>query len=136
MGHLISNAVDALGNQPRSVTVELGRYEPKGEQDDGLVSIQHIRLAVVDTGCGMDEQTRLRSLDPFFTTKEVGKGAGLGLSVVYGIVRNMGGAVRIRSDVGKGTNVEVFFPGVPEATDATKAANLRSTPRPSTAVPS
>ena len=116
LGHLVSNAVDAIGEGTGSVTIELAPYEPKSEQDERFLPIRHIRLGLVDTGCGMDDQTRMRALDPFFTTKEVGKGAGLGLSVVYGIVRNLGGTVRISSDVGKGTTVEVFFPVLSETT--------------------
>ncbi|MDX9860436.1 MAG: HAMP domain-containing sensor histidine kinase [Rhodospirillales bacterium] len=116
LDHLVSNAVDSIGEGTGSVTVELGRYEPKSGQDDRFLPIPHIRLAVADTGCGMDDQTRMRALDPFFTTKEVGKGAGLGLSVVYGIVRNVGGTVQISSDVGQGTIVEVFFPVLSETT--------------------
>lgn len=124
--HLISNAVDALGDRARSIIVELDPYEPKGEQDERFIPIRHVRLALADTGCGMDEQTPMRALDPFFTTKEVGKGAGLGLSVVYGIVRNLAGVVRINSGVEKGTTVEIFPLVLSEAaTTDTKGQVLR-----------
>lgn len=67
-------------------------------------------LAVRDNGCGMDEATRASMFEPFFTTKEVGRGTGMGLSVVHGIVTGYGGGLRIESDPGKGTTVEVCLP--------------------------
>jgi len=68
-----------------------------------------VRLSVVDAGIGMDERTQARVFEPFFTTKG-GNGTGLGLSTVYGIAKQAGGAVRINSELGRGTTVDVFFP--------------------------
>jgi signal transduction histidine kinase len=67
-------------------------------------------VCVTDTGAGMDEETLRRAMEPFFTTKPVGKGTGLGLAQIYGSMRQIGGAVRIESAPGKGTSVRLFLP--------------------------
>ncbi len=70
----------------------------------------YVLVEVRDTGTGMSEDVRSRAFDPFFTTKPVGQGSGLGLSMVYGFVRQSGGHVRIESDVGKGTAIRMYLP--------------------------
>ena len=71
---------------------------------------QHIALVVTDTGGGMAPDVVARAFDPFFTTKPLGEGTGLGLSMVYGFVKQSGGHVLLRSDIGKGTTVTVYLP--------------------------
>lgn len=72
----------------------------------------YLRLEVSDTGYGMDRATLSKIFDPYFTTKEIGEGTGLGLSVVHGIVQNCGGTIKVYSEPGQGTSVCIFFPKI------------------------
>ncbi len=95
---LIENAGQALGGAPGTITV---RAEVAGEW---------IRVDVLDTGCGMDEDTRARIFEPFFTTRAVGQGRGLGLSSAYRIVSQHGGHLEVDSAPGKGSRFRVVLP--------------------------
>ena len=76
-----------------------------------------IRLAVTDTGSGMDEATMRRAIEPFYTTKGIGKGTGLGLSMVHGLAAQSGGALNLKSAPGKGTTAEIWLPVSQRAAD-------------------
>jgi signal transduction histidine kinase len=78
----------------------------------------YVLVEVADTGEGMEPAVLQRVFEPFFTTKRAGKGSGLGLSMVYGFVKQSGGHIKIESRVGKGTNVKLFLPQVQAATAA------------------
>ena len=84
---------------------------------------RYVRLEVNDTGHGMDAKILERAIEPFFTTKDVGKGSGLGLATVYGFVKQSGGALRLRSRPGHGTKVEMFLPAVSRADTAAFAGS-------------
>jgi two-component system cell cycle sensor histidine kinase/response regulator CckA len=92
----------------------------------------YVRLTVSDTGEGMDAQTRQRIFEPFFTTKTEGKGTGLGLPAVYGTIQSHRGTLDVRSEPGRGTEVQVYLPVTPgappeiAASDATLQSRLRS----------
>jgi PAS domain S-box-containing protein len=75
-----------------------------------LAAGRYIRLAVSDTGCGMDAETLARAVEPFFSTKGVGKGTGLGLSMIHGLAAQLGGTLEMASTVGVGTTIEMWVP--------------------------
>ena len=97
---------------------------PSGETLDGdepLLPGDHVEIAIADTGCGMSESVLEHAFEPFFTTKDVGQGSGLGLSMVYGFVRQSGGNVRLESTPGKGTTARILLPAGPTVGDAAAA---------------
>ena len=113
--NLATNAVDAMpeGGQLLIETENLFLEKTLNDPHLRLLSGDYVKLRVVDTGHGMDRQTMDQMFDPFFTRKGVGKGTGLGLATVYGIVKNHRGSIICRSEPGQGTAFQVYLPAAP-----------------------
>ena len=111
--NLIVNAKDAVENGG-SVVLHADRVRVNSGQLPDLEPGDYLRVAVIDTGVGMSAEVAARALEPFFTTKEIGKGTGLGLAQVYGFARQSGGQVQIESAPGFGTTVSIFLPAAAE----------------------
>jgi len=112
--NLVVNAQDAMP-KGGTLTIETAQVELTRSPVYHLNPLPpgpYIRLSVSDTGCGMDRQTQSHIFEPFFTTKGEGKGSGLGLSTVFGIVTQCGGAIDVTSRVGHGTRFDLYFPSV------------------------
>jgi two-component system cell cycle sensor histidine kinase/response regulator CckA len=119
---LVNLALNARDAMPEGgvLTIATRNVEVSIDLEDSLSGPapgEYIEVAVRDTGTGMDAETRRQIFDPFYTTKEVGKGSGLGLATVYGVVRQSGGTVSVDSAPGEGTVVRVFLPRVPAPID-------------------
>jgi signal transduction histidine kinase len=114
--NLVVNARDAMpkGGQLSVVVSRRSIEDPSARERLGIELGSYASLAVTDTGIGMDEQVREHLFEPFFTTKPAGEGTGLGLSTAYGIVRAAGGAIEVRSELGRGSTFTVYWPLAPE----------------------
>jgi PAS domain S-box-containing protein len=111
--NLCTNSCHAMQDKGGCLTIRLAPVTIDAEQAHGMVDLQegpYVRLAVSDTGHGMEKEVLEHIFDPYYTTKAKGKGTGLGLAVVHGIVHNLGGAITVQSRVGHGTTFEVFLP--------------------------
>jgi signal transduction histidine kinase/ActR/RegA family two-component response regulator len=121
---LLNLAVNARDAMPRGgklrIETENARIDPAEAQEE-LRPGEYVLLSVTDNGVGMSEQVLSRAFDPFFTTKGPGRGTGLGLSMVYGFVKQSGGHVRLWSKLGVGTSAKIYLPRSSQPAQPTEA---------------
>ena len=119
--NLCVNARDAMPDGGRlMIAVEPAVIGPGSELR--LAPGHYVRLSVIDSGTGMDSETLARAVEPFFSTKEIGRGTGLGLSMVHGLTAQLGGGFNLSSVVGEGTRADLYLPATDALPDAGIAA--------------
>jgi signal transduction histidine kinase/ActR/RegA family two-component response regulator len=130
--NLCLNARDAMPDGGR-IAIEMAnrRLEGKAAKVLDVPPGEYLSLCVTDTGAGMPPEVIAKAFDPFFTTKPAGQGTGLGLSMIYGFVKQSGGQVHIRSEIGRGTVVCIYLPrhqgGLPDSTADQGAETIPAT---------
>lgn len=126
--NLCKNAADAMGTEMGSIEIGLTnvRMEPFYNHQDTKAR-DYLKLTVKDTGMGMSPEVLNRVFEPFFTKKDIGKGTGLGLAVVHGIVKSHGGTVTVESEEGKGSLFTVYLP-ISHGELPAQASDVESTP--------
>ncbi|TCU52895.1 PAS domain S-box-containing protein [Novosphingobium sp. PhB57] len=109
---LLNLSVNARDAMPDGGTLRISAISERisARHHSRLPPGEYIRISVADTGIGMDDATLARAIEPFFSTKGVGRGTGLGLSMVHGLASQLGGSLAINSRVGMGTNIELWLP--------------------------
>lgn len=128
--NLCTNASHAMRENGGILSVILEHFEINHESLSfypDLPAGEYLRLIVSDTGYGMDNNTKERIFDPFFTTKERGEGTGLGLAVVYGIIKELKGTIRVESEKDRGTSFYILFPRI-QRLPKTDAVEIRPIP--------
>ena len=124
--NLVINARDAMPSGG-SLTIAVGAEEAR--EAGGLAPGHYVLVSVTDTGQGMDAQTLERATEPFFSTKEPGRGTGLGLSMVHGLAQQLHGLLQLSSEPGRGTRAEIWFPAAAGAARRPSAPEMQAAPR-------
>jgi signal transduction histidine kinase len=111
---ILNLAINARDAMPEGGTLVIEtanmRVDSPSDAVEGLTRGEYVRLSVRDTGMGMSEEVRQKAIDPFFTTKPLGQGTGLGLSMTFGYIRQSNGYLDIDSEEGRGTTVTILMP--------------------------
>ncbi len=123
---VLNLAINARDAMPEGGTLTIATSREVVTVDGELAAGDYVAIAIADTGSGMSPEVLARATEPFFTTKEVGKGTGLGLAQVYGVAQQFNGTLRIESEVGVGTTIRMLLPAAGDAAPADAAA--RETP--------
>jgi PAS domain S-box-containing protein len=129
--NLVVNARDAMPGGGRLI-IETANVSLSDRMTSDAVNLpagHYAMLAVTDSGTGMSEETKGHLFEPFYTTKEQGRGTGLGLATSYGVVRQAGGEIYVYSEPGNGTSMKIYLPHVGAQPDAPAAATPRTLPR-------
>jgi PAS domain S-box-containing protein len=123
---LLNLAVNARDAMPEggAIVIAAGEEMVSAGDAEALAPGAYVRLAVIDTGMGMDADTLARAREPFFTTKGVGKGTGLGLSMIHGLAEQMEGTLLLRSAPGQGTTAELWLPSTLRAAPSPQAGKV------------
>ncbi|MCC6477272.1 PAS domain S-box protein [bacterium] len=119
--NLVTNALHAIGESGGEIRVKTRSHQLLDEDcpaGSGLTAGAWMCFSVSDTGCGMSEESKKRIFEPFYTTKSVGQGTGLGLSVVHGLVNSHKGVVQVESRLGEGTEIRIWLPASPNQHDS------------------
>jgi PAS domain S-box-containing protein len=128
--NLAINARDAMPNGGKLVIETANKWlDERAAQERDIPSGQYVSLCVTDSGVGMPPDVVARAFDPFFTTKPLGQGTGLGLSMIYGFVRQSGGQVRIYTELGKGTTMCLYLPRYFGSADEIEAVSAQQPDR-------
>jgi signal transduction histidine kinase len=124
---LLNLAINARDAMPDGGTLTVRTENvPRGSAPSDLDLGDYVLISVTDTGTGMAPDVLAKAVDPFFTTKDVGKGSGLGLSMVHGVASQSGGGLRLRSAIGAGTVVQVYLPRALELPEEKAADDKRA----------
>jgi CheY-like chemotaxis protein len=129
--NLCTNAAHAMGDRGGLLEVSLSKVDLDERTLNASMGIEpgpYSRLRVRDTGHGIPPEVLKRIFDPYFTTKGVGKGTGLGLAVVHGIVKSYGGGIAVSSEVGKGSTFDIYFPSIDEVNSGLGTATAELLP--------
>ncbi len=121
------NAWQAIQNHRKQpiLTIETTNFEIGSQSHLQLKPGSYVKISISDNGCGMDDETQKRIFEPFFSTKQRGTGTGLGLSSVYGIIKNHGGIVTVYSELNLGTTFNIFLPAVSKTANKMEKGALK-----------